>query len=99
MPALIEATPSSIRKPPVNLRDSKGLGIRTLPSTSPVATAEARAHSTYKSRFMPMPYEPEDARITGVTRSLKRRLMALNIAGSLKPVASTGSLKRMTQVA
>jgi hypothetical protein len=32
-----------------------------------------------------MPIEPEDARITGATRSLYRRLLALNLR---KPVAS-----------
>ena len=32
-----------------------------------------------KSRFAPMPQEPEDAKITGGTRSLDRRLLALNL--------------------
>jgi hypothetical protein len=30
-----------------------------------------------------LPMEPEDARLTGGTRSLERRLLALNLAGSL----------------
>lgn len=30
-----------------------------------------------------LPKEPEDARLTGGTRSLDRRLLALNLAGSL----------------
>ena len=34
-----------------------------------------------------LPKEPEDARLTGGTRSLDRRLLALNLSGSLaKPV-------------
>jgi len=38
-----------------------------------------------------MPNEPEDARLTGGTRSLDRRLLALNLSGTLKrPVAKTG---------
>jgi hypothetical protein len=37
-----------------------------------------------------MPQEPEDARLTGGTRSLERRLLALNVAGSLpKPAVGT----------
>ena len=32
-----------------------------------------------KSRFARLPEEPEDAKITGVTRSLARRLLALNL--------------------
>jgi hypothetical protein len=46
--------------------------------------AEARAISLGKSRFARLPEEPEDARITGVTRSLNRRLLALNVPGSLR---------------
>jgi hypothetical protein len=49
-----------------------------------IAGPEARALSLAKSRFARLPHEPEDARITGVTRSLNRRLMALNIPGSLR---------------
>ena len=37
-----------------------------------------------ESRFARLPEEPEDARITGVTRSLTRRLLALNVPGSLR---------------
>jgi len=32
--------------------------------------------------FFALPKEPEDARITGGTRSLERRLLALNLTGS-----------------
>ena len=64
-----------------NLRDSKGLGFRH----AVAANAATRAHSKEKSRFSRLPQEPEDARITGVTRSLTRRLLALNIMGTLRP--------------
>jgi hypothetical protein len=42
-----------------------------------------------------LPNEPEDARLTGGTRSLDRRLLALNLSGSLKkPVlAESGQTK------
>jgi len=34
-------------------------------------------------RFSNLPPEPEDARLTGGTRSLSRRLLALNVEGSI----------------
>jgi hypothetical protein len=34
--------------------------------------------------FVALPKEDQDARITGATRSLDRRLLALNICGSLR---------------
>jgi hypothetical protein len=40
-----------------------------------------------RSSSFTLPKEPEDARITGGTRSLDRRLLALNVAGSLSRVA------------
>jgi hypothetical protein len=48
------------------------------------ASPEVRANSFSQSRFARMPEEPEDARMTGVTRSLNRRLLALNVPGSLR---------------
>jgi hypothetical protein len=40
------------------------------------------------SSLFALPKEPEDARLTGGTRSLDRRLLALNLAGSFaKPRA------------
>ena len=42
-----------------------------------------RAIVLAKSSFARLPKEPEDARITGVTRSLDRRLLGLNLRGSL----------------
>jgi len=49
-----------------------------------IASPEGRAISLAQSRFAPLPQEPEDARLTGVTRSLNRRLLALNVPGSLR---------------
>jgi hypothetical protein len=47
-----------------------------------MASGSARAAALSKSRFARLPQEPEDARMTGVTRSLQRRLLALNMNGS-----------------
>jgi hypothetical protein len=44
----------------------------------PTARPEGPAHSLFS-----LPKEPEDARLTGGTRSLDRRLLALNVAGTL----------------
>jgi hypothetical protein len=46
------------------------------------AKPELRAITMVKSRFSPMPQEGEDAKLTGSTRSLERRLLALNVSGS-----------------
>jgi hypothetical protein len=57
-----------------------------VPRKPPTSTAQSRSLSPLYS----LPKEPEDARLTGGTRSLDRRLLALNIAGSLtkgRPVA------------
>ncbi|MDE3106225.1 MAG: hypothetical protein KGK08_13730 [Acidobacteriota bacterium] len=51
------------------------VGSRTQPSTAPRAT------------FRALPCEHEDALLTGTTRSLDRRRMALNLAGSLPGAA------------
>jgi len=40
--------------------------------------------------FSMLPFEPEDARLTGGTRSLSRRLLGLNLAGR---IARPGSYK------
>lgn len=49
----------------------------------------ARAAQRYPALF---PHEPEDARITGTTRSLYRRLLALHLPGrSMSPSATSAS--------
>jgi hypothetical protein len=47
--------------------------LRPVPSRQPAPRAAA---------LFTLPKEPEDARITGGTRSLDRRLLALNLSGS-----------------
>ena len=79
------AFPASLRKPVESSRFAQGLIARAAKPVL-VAGVEARAIALAKSHFAPMPQEPEDARMTGVTRSLNRRLLALNIAGTLMRV-------------
>jgi hypothetical protein len=49
------------------------------------ANAPDKVNGVVPKDFVQLPHEPEDANITGVTRSLHRRLLALNIGGSLRP--------------
>lgn len=74
--------PASLRRPAHNVVSPEFFQSKAI-RPSNVASAEARASSLMKSRFALLPREPEDARMTGVTRSLDRRLLALNIGGSL----------------
>jgi hypothetical protein len=77
-----DAVPSTLRKPVEPSRYVHMLSLRAH-STHLVAGPEARAAALQKSRFARLPHEPEDARLTGVTRSLNRRLLALNLPGTL----------------
>jgi hypothetical protein len=76
----LDAVPASFRKPVVSSRFAQGL-INKGHAATYLAALGARA--TPRSLFVRLPHEPEDARMTGVTRSLDRRLLALNVNGSL----------------
>ncbi len=83
MQNMTNALPASLRtsnnsRPPVT-ENLAGRGLRPVLVAGPAARAAALS----KSRFSRMPQEPEDARMTGVTRSLNRRLLALNLYGTL----------------
>jgi hypothetical protein len=89
MPTFRDPFPSSQRRPFTKSRFAQGLGNQsTFPTL--INDAVARAAALSKNRFARMPHEPEDAKITGVTRSLNRRLLALNVNGSLmrEPIIS-----------
>jgi len=79
-----DAMPSSLRKPVEPSRFAQNLINR---AQRPMLIPAGSAHSAalLKSRFARLPQEPEDARLTGVTRSLQRRLLALNLKGTLLP--------------
>ncbi|GAC1355738.1 MAG: hypothetical protein NVSMB3_01270 [Acidobacteriaceae bacterium] len=55
-----------------------------------IGPAVCRAASTAKSSFVSLPHETEDTRITGGTRSLDRRLLALNLEGTLSARKMSG---------
>jgi hypothetical protein len=54
------------------------------PKSTTYAGSEPRSIALVKSRMARLPKEPDDAGMTGVTRSLNRRLLALNVPGSLR---------------
>lgn len=77
----LDAVPASLRKPVASSRFAHGLLSKSQPAAL-IANTGARAAELAKGGFVRLPHEPEDARMTGVTRSLNRRLLALNIYGS-----------------
>ena len=79
---LPNAIPASLRKPVANTSRFAQVLLARAQSSTLIAGAEARTAALAKSRFTRLPHEPEDARMTGVTRSLNRRLLALNLRGS-----------------
>lgn len=83
MSLIRNAVPASLRRPLESSGFAYGLMARAK-NAALSAGPEMRATSLAKSGFARLPQEPEDARITGVTRSLNRRLLALNVPGSLR---------------
>jgi hypothetical protein len=96
MNPLSDAIPSSLRKPVETSRFVQNLTNRAS-RPIPLPAGQARAAVLSKSRFARLPQEPEDARLTGVTRSLNRRLLALNINGTLIKAETQPS--RLTRIA
>ena len=71
MANLKHAVPASLRKQVESSQFAMNLMARSRKPEVPLPLG--------KSRFLRLPEEPEDAKITGVTRSLTRRLLALNL--------------------
>jgi hypothetical protein len=91
------SVPASLRKPMDNVRftgafpPSANKPYLIVPTNSRLEPrVDAKTASTLKARFVSLPQEPEDARLTGVTRSLNRRLLGLNLRGSLNPSGTPG---------
>ena len=76
------AVPSSLR---ANVSAEPSSFARNLMTRAQRGLAASKAAVISKSRFAPMPQEPEDARITG-TRSLDRRLLALNLPSERRTI-------------
>ena len=74
---LRDAVPASVRRPVESSRF-----VQTLNTRASRMVIGVIPDGRMKNVFSRLPHEPEDARITGVTRSLERRLLALNMAGT-----------------
>jgi hypothetical protein len=72
--------PASIRPGSSSFRTSNNRDSEPRPY---LLTLQLRKPGSLEKRFLPLfPHESEDARITGSTRSLYRRLLALNLPGT-----------------
>jgi hypothetical protein len=80
MATLQSHLPASLRSNPPSRRANSGNSISEDSRPYLIAGRKGRTPST---SFISLPNEPEDAKITGATRSLDRRLLALNLRGSL----------------
>lgn len=92
MPTLPKIPPSSLRLPPSltgTFPNTRGPEQRPYLISASFRRTEVSGMRTVEKRAVTLfPHESEDARLTGSTRSLFRRLLALNL-----PTASTaGSL-------
>ena len=88
MATLQTYTPSSLRNGSPSRGSSSGSVIETVRPYL-ISGRKERTAAVGRSAFIALPKEGEDARITGSTRSLDRRLLALNLQGRL-PIRAAG---------
>jgi hypothetical protein len=100
MHTLQKSIPSSIRTGSVDSRAPQATrGTEPRPYLVP---AQQRRGGAPQQRTLPLfPHESEDARLTGTTRSLYRRLLALNLPaeGQRIPVVSEKHLETLVTTA
>jgi hypothetical protein len=96
--------PASVRFGPPVAPENRGLPatdrrpyLVTAPSRKPVTSVRRPVASTtqYLALF---PHESEDARLTGATRSLYRRLLALNLPRPSARAETPADLRDVTEV-
>src|SRR5512142_1010890 len=78
--ATIQSSLSRFQTSTSGTRVQPGVLVTTVTPIRPPASRQA---SPRPSNLLSLPNEPEDARLTGATRSLDRRLLGLNLAGTL----------------
>lgn len=86
MATLQTYTPSSLRNGSPSRRPTSGSSAESVRPYL-IAGRKERTAAVGRSAFIALPKEGEDARITGCTRSLDRRLLALNLHGRLPNTA------------
>ena len=95
MATLQSHIPASLRSNSPSRRANSG---NTTTEDSRPYLVAGRKERTACTTFLALPKEPEDAKITGATRSLDRRLLALNIRGTLNVHRSVVSVTALTGV-
>jgi hypothetical protein len=85
MASFLTHIPASLRSTPPSQLAKAGYSLET---TRPylIAGRKERSPAVGRTAFIALAKESEDARITGSTRSLDRRLLALNLRGMRQPV-------------
>ncbi|MCU1248718.1 MAG: hypothetical protein JWQ49_1747 [Edaphobacter sp.] len=96
--------PSSLRFGPPAPPESRGIPstdrrpyLVTVPPRRPV-TSTRRTVATASQYLALFPHESEDARLTGATRSLYRRLLALNLPRPVARAEISAELRDVTEV-
>jgi len=81
MAILYNTSPASLRPGSSAVRENRGI---FAPDVRPyLVTGQHRKAASSTQQYLALfPHESEDARLTGSTRSLYRRLLALNLPGS-----------------
>ena len=81
--SILQTSPASLRTAPPATSQHRG---SFSPQSRPyLITAQKRKSAISAQECLALfPHESEDARLTGCTRSLYRRLLALNLPGSLR---------------
>lgn len=103
MAILQQTLPASVRFGPLAPQESRntpGTDRRPYLVTGPPrrpATTTKRPVANASQYLALFPHESEDARLTGTTRSLYRRLLALNLPGSTR-VEASAELRDVTEV-
>ncbi|MGD0443186.1 MAG: hypothetical protein ABSA39_04550 [Edaphobacter sp.] len=102
--AIFQNLPASVRFGPPASQENRGVSttdrrpylITVPPRRSAVATRQTV--TTARQFFALFPHESEDARITGATRSLYRRLLALNLPRPVARAESPAELREVGEV-
>jgi hypothetical protein len=94
--ATLHTSPSLLRSGPSAVREGRG---SLVADPRPyLVTGQARKPAKGAQNYLALfPHESEDARLTGATRSLYRRLLALNLPGKIaRPAATAGDVAKAT---
>jgi hypothetical protein len=98
--------PASVRFGPPGPQENRGVPatdrrpyLIAVPPRRPVASARQTATATSARQYLSLfPHESEDARLTGATRSLYRRLLALNLPRPSVRSEVSAELRDVTEV-